>query len=214
MYGQRPDQLILRHEFEARVWNAGETFADYLHDKVTLANRVPISDTEIISYIIEGVPSQELRTQAKVQRYESVDAMLTAFADVPSSKGTSHRSSTQSRGDPSTPGKNKQLQGKEQNKIKGVNPRKCYNCNETGHFAMDCSKPKRERGSCFKCGQFGHLASQCSTPKEDVNYVAQEQRKDDDVRRTIEHHLRVLEKVFKLLTANLLELRLDKCRFL
>jgi len=44
--------------------------------------------------------------------------------------------------------------------------------------------------------------------------VAQEQREDDDVRRTMEHHLRVLEKVFKLLTANLLELRLDKCRFL
>ena len=59
MYGQRPDQLSLRREFEARVWNAGETFTDYLHDKVTLANRVPISDTEIISYIIEGIPSQE-----------------------------------------------------------------------------------------------------------------------------------------------------------
>jgi len=31
---------------------------------------------------------------------------------------------------------------------------------------------------------------------------------------TIEHHLRILEKVFKLLVANCLELRLDKCRFL
>ncbi|KMQ84079.1 hypothetical protein RF55_18463 [Lasius niger] len=63
MYGQRPDQLMLRRELEARVWNAGETFADYLHDKVTLGNRVPVSDTEIISYVIEGISSQELRTQ-------------------------------------------------------------------------------------------------------------------------------------------------------
>lgn len=31
---------------------------------------------------------------------------------------------------------------------------------------------------------------------------------------TIEHHFQVLEKVFKLLVANRLELRLDKCRFL
>lgn len=31
---------------------------------------------------------------------------------------------------------------------------------------------------------------------------------------TLEHHFQVLEKVFKLLVANLLELRLDKCRFL
>lgn len=31
---------------------------------------------------------------------------------------------------------------------------------------------------------------------------------------TIEHHLYVLEKVCKLLVTNLLELRLDKCKFL
>lgn len=66
MYGQQPDQLILRRELEARVWNTGETFADYLHDKVTLANRIPISDKKIISYVIEGIPSQELPTQARV----------------------------------------------------------------------------------------------------------------------------------------------------
>lgn len=32
--------------------------------------------------------------------------------------------------------------------------------------------------------------------------------------KTIEHHFQVLEKVYKLLVANRLELRLDKCRFL
>lgn len=62
MYRQQSDQLALRRELEARVWNAGKSFADYLHDKVTLANRVPVSDTEVISYVIEGIPSQELHT--------------------------------------------------------------------------------------------------------------------------------------------------------
>lgn len=38
MYGQRPHQLALRCELEAKTWKTGETFADYLHDKVTLAN--------------------------------------------------------------------------------------------------------------------------------------------------------------------------------
>lgn len=57
MYGQRLDLLILRRELETRVWNAGESFADYLHDKVTLANRVPVAETELISYIIEGIPN-------------------------------------------------------------------------------------------------------------------------------------------------------------
>lgn len=73
MYGLRPDPLLSRREFEARSWSPGETFADYLHDKVILANRVPISDAEIISYFIEGIPSQDLRTQARVQYYETMD---------------------------------------------------------------------------------------------------------------------------------------------
>ncbi|KMQ87017.1 hypothetical protein RF55_13822 [Lasius niger] len=174
MYGRRPDQLMLRRELEARVWNAGKTFADYLHDKVTLGNRVPVSDTEIISYVIEGIPSQELRTQARVQCYRSVEAMLTAFANVPAPKEASHRSLTQRRGDPPAIEKDKQ-QSREQRKTKEVNsPKKCYNCNETGHFAADCTKPKRERGSCFKCEKFGHRANQCNPPKEDVNCVMQE----------------------------------------
>lgn len=67
MYGQRPNLLVLRRELEARVWKPSETFTDYLHDKVTLANRIPVSDEEIVSYIIESIPSTELRTQAQVQ---------------------------------------------------------------------------------------------------------------------------------------------------
>jgi len=37
------------------VWRTNETFADYLYDKMTLANRVPVEDAEIISYVIEGI---------------------------------------------------------------------------------------------------------------------------------------------------------------
>ncbi|KMQ88084.1 hypothetical protein RF55_12486 [Lasius niger] len=192
MYGQRPDSLLLRREFEARTWHAGETFADYLHDKVTLANRMPVADAEIISYIIEGIPSQELRSQARVQCYETVDAMLTAFANVPSPKGASHRPSAQRRGDPPVLDKNKQQKPKE------GNPRKCFNCNELGHFAADCTKPKRERGSCFKCGKLGHQADKCTTPKEDINCVTQERREGDDFQRTIELQLSNEDGDFKM----------------
>lgn len=196
MYGQRPDQLVLRRELEARIWNADETFADYLHNKVTLANRVSVSDMELISYIIEGIPSQELRTQAKVQCYQTVDAMLTAFANVPPPKGASHR--PLQRRDHSI-GKNKQ-KSKEGRRFKEtdlLNARKCYNCNESGHFAVDCTKPKRERGSCFKCGKFGHRANQCSSPEEEVNCVAQRQQKDDDFRRLVELQISVKDDNFK-----------------
>lgn len=75
MFGLRSDPLALRREMEARKWNSGEVFADYLNDKVTLANRIPVADNELISYVIEGISSQELRTQARIQQYATVEAM-------------------------------------------------------------------------------------------------------------------------------------------
>jgi len=118
MYGFRPDQLALQREMKARVWRTNETFADYLYDKVTLANRIPVEDAEIISYIIEGIPSQELRTQAKVQCYKSMDAMLTAFAHVPSPKEAHFKQAPQQHEDHST--KKDKLQGKIQRKDESV----------------------------------------------------------------------------------------------
>ncbi|XP_040367269.1 uncharacterized protein LOC112177433 [Rosa chinensis] len=40
-----------------------------------------------------------------------------------------------------------------------VNP-KCFNCNEMGHVARDCTKPKNL--ACFTCGQTGHFSRDCT----------------------------------------------------
>ena len=44
---------------------------------------------------------------------------------------------------------------------------KCANCNQTGHTAQECSRPKVEfsQRKCHKCGKVGHLARNC-TEKE------------------------------------------------
>lgn len=192
MFGQRPDPFALRRELEARMWNAGETFADYLHDKVVLANRVPVSSTdELISYVIEGIPSQGLRTQAKVQRYETLEAMLNAFANVPSPKDAPRRQPIH----PTT--RKDKSSDKEQRKPKETDSRRCYNCNEDGHLAASCTKPKRERGSCFKCGKFGHKATQCKPP-EDVNFMEQGRQEDDDFWRAVELRLSREDDNFKI----------------
>lgn len=39
---------------------------------------------------------------------------------------------------------------------------KCFNCNEAGHYASGCNKPKRPPNSCFKCGSIGHQQNQCT----------------------------------------------------
>lgn len=99
-----------------------ESFGDYVHDKVILATRVPVSGDELVSYIIEGIPSKELRTQARIQCYESLEEMQIAFANIFLSKEASRRLIAQS-------GKSK-FSPREQQKPKEINSRKCYNCNE------------------------------------------------------------------------------------
>lgn len=38
---------------------------------------------------------------------------------------------------------------------------RCFNCNEEGHLANECKKPRRERGSCFTCGRMDHVHRDC-----------------------------------------------------
>jgi len=53
------------------MWKREETFHQYVHEKVILANRIPISDDEIIDYIIEGIPVTSLRDQANINKFTS-----------------------------------------------------------------------------------------------------------------------------------------------
>lgn len=57
----RPRKLHLRREFEARVWKAEESFADYYHEKTILANRVPIVEDELLDYLVEGITDLRLQ---------------------------------------------------------------------------------------------------------------------------------------------------------
>lgn len=43
MYEQQPNSLTLRRQLEVRICETGETFAEYLHNQIILANRVPLS---------------------------------------------------------------------------------------------------------------------------------------------------------------------------
>ena len=52
LFDDHPRKLKLRRDFEARVWLRKEPFAHYYHEKLILANRVPIAEEEIIDYLI------------------------------------------------------------------------------------------------------------------------------------------------------------------
>ncbi|XP_076301534.1 uncharacterized protein LOC143219409 [Lasioglossum baleicum] len=216
LYGQRLDPLCLRRELETRKWAVEESFADYVHDKTILANRVPVSETELLSYVVDGIPNRELQIQAKVQCYKSVDEILTAFTNVKLPTGRPRLSEGvllsgkvtpldgsgrppirhQTTG-PSAVGSGRPLPREGQGSGRpspregqgsASTGRRCFNCNEPGHFSADCTKPARERGSCFTCGQMGHRANQCSTQttRGEVNYITRGRKEVDDFRRAVE----------------------------
>ncbi|ETI25215.1 hypothetical protein G647_04588 [Cladophialophora carrionii CBS 160.54] len=47
----------------------------------------------------------------------------------------------------------------------GNNDRACRNCGLEGHFARDCTEP-RKMGACFNCGQEGHSKADCTEPRK------------------------------------------------
>ena len=61
-----PSKLIVKKKFEKRKWQIGETFSNYYFDKLVLANKVPIDESELLEYLIDGIPNENLQDQAKM----------------------------------------------------------------------------------------------------------------------------------------------------
>lgn len=172
MYDQRPSKVELRKKFEERTWKREETFQQYVHDKVILANRVPISEEEIIDYIIDGIPVTNLRDQARMSRFTSKASLLQAFEKVTLRdriQSNTKKSEQQKSGD-----KDQRQRGGEKaekkNTSRNETVRRCYNCGLRDHMSADC--PTKDEGpKCFQCGERGHVASKCEKDKKTVRSV-------------------------------------------
>lgn len=71
MFNSRQNKLKRRKQFEERTWKTGENFNAYYHEKIILANRVPIDEDEMVEYLIDGISSVQLRNQARLQQFEA-----------------------------------------------------------------------------------------------------------------------------------------------
>ncbi|XP_053994072.1 uncharacterized protein K02A2.6-like [Hylaeus volcanicus] len=156
MFDHRQNKLALRRKFEERSWRIHENFSEYHHDKMILANQVGVEDEELIDYMIDGIPDDLLRNQARMYRFAESSELLEAFEKI-SLKPRTNKNVVVDKRIMASP--------RSSGNTCAVNPlqpvRRCYNCNGEGHLADSCLKPKRERGSCFSCGDQGHGYLKC-----------------------------------------------------
>nr|XP_012232667.1 PREDICTED: uncharacterized protein LOC105678149 [Linepithema humile] len=168
MFYLPPNRIMLRRRFEGRTWQKNETFRDYVHQKIILANRISINEEDVVGYVIEGIPDAHLRDLARAHRFPSKESLLLAFEQITLKDG-SHVTTGQKtkfnddrrKNDKREHTSNVTGEKKEMNddKKRGMIKR-CFNCGSRKHMSVAC--PEREKGSkCFECNEYGHVASKC-----------------------------------------------------
>ncbi|XP_043948756.2 uncharacterized protein LOC122818597 [Drosophila biarmipes] len=146
-FGDKLSKAEARRKFEDLKWHYGEKFAVYFEAKTMLASSINIDPDELVDQIVEGIPAQNLRDQARIQCFTDPKQILRAFAGI--------------RLDKSNESASKEL-NKNRSSTRGF---RCSNCNARGHIAKDCRKPARNPGSCYACGKYGHFVAQCEERK-------------------------------------------------
>jgi len=125
------------------MWQQGETFAEYFHKKLILANKVSIEEDEIVDYLIDDIPVKSIKHQALMQQFRDKETMLRAMKNV--SLGADQR--MQAKADKQSVGNvNKtSIVKKMDNDLTTKQEPRCFNCNVTGHIAAKCTEPSVKR---------------------------------------------------------------------
>ncbi|XP_043478302.1 uncharacterized protein LOC122508807, partial [Leptopilina heterotoma] len=180
MFDHQQDRLTLRKKFESRNWKSSESFSDYFHEKLILANSVPIDESEHIDYLIDGIPEATLHNQARIQCFKEKNNLLQAFEKITLKDDSKHVS--ENRKNSVTLNSNSEPETKDHKPNKKGIPTRCFNCSKLGHLATDCRQPVRPKGGCFKCFEVGHQWKDCPNKKpmqqekHQVNNVEAERR--------------------------------------
>lgn len=147
-FDQKPSKVYRLKKFELRTWQTNESFNDYYHEKFILGNLVPIEEDDLLDYLMDGIPDQMLRNQARMQNFNSVKDLLNGFRKISLSNRTkkdSHHGEKATTDKPAEKIKPEVKPPKTGMKEKtGEKSIKCYNCNKLGYISKDCPKENED----------------------------------------------------------------------
>ncbi|XP_036342453.1 uncharacterized protein LOC118751744 [Rhagoletis pomonella] len=170
LIAKKASKLMLKRKLEARRWLISESFEEYFHAKLILANKILIGEDELVEYLVEGIPDHGLRSQAKMQRFRDKYELLEAFRTIQLPKFLSRKITADTQRE--QPNSEQQV----------ARASRCYNCNSVGHLANECRKSKRELCACHVCAVVGHYAANCPQRKiRPVHYVSDLMEDDEFV---------------------------------
>lgn len=174
MFCHRVDKIAIRRRFEERTWKKDESFSEYVHDKVIMANRISLPEDEMLQYVIEGIPDANLRDSARIHGFTTKESLLQAFEaislrgpETTKHGGKSEKNSAKRESEVKSGYSNKVSDAKSVEKKERMSVRHCFNCGMSDHINAKC--PSKDLGrKCFKCGKHGHISAECSEKKSDV----------------------------------------------
>jgi hypothetical protein len=156
-FSQKMNSAELHQTLSKRTMKKEESVQQYLLAMRELASRGSIEVDALIQYVVDGIPDY---TNNKMSLYEAKDLKeLKTKLDVYSKiKKKCVKSVSASNNKPGEPPKKSTSSSAGKG---GTSVVRCYNCNEAGHYASSCQKPKREKGSCYTCGGTDHIRKNC-----------------------------------------------------
>lgn len=140
----------------SRRKNVGETAQQYSIAMREIAAMGPVDEADLIGYIVNGIArdKSERLFFASAVDMNGLRGLLIRYNEIVASDPVPCPQVEKRNAFASAPTTSAQVQSM-------PTRLRCYNCQDVGHFASACPKPRRPP-TCFSCGMNGHMQSQCT----------------------------------------------------
>lgn len=132
----------------------GQSFDTYYYDKLSLLNKCEIYGIKAVGCLIHGIDDKFVRMGASACMFAEPEKLLSYLRTI--SQNEIQSKSRPPQFNVTRPSRLSNFQ--DQSSKSGSDQIRCFNCGESGHISVKCSKPIKK---CTFCHRLGHLTKDC-----------------------------------------------------